>query len=69
MRWTQEGGLVVPRGDKEATSGKVGRSLMGGKEEESTVGYILVVGSRVRWRCRYVSHNDEKETGYAQVGK
>ena len=28
--WTQEGGLVVPRGDIEITPGKLGRNLAGG---------------------------------------
>ena len=27
--WVQEGGLVVPRGDSETTSGHPGRNLMG----------------------------------------
>ena len=25
--WTQEGGLVAPRGDRETTSGQIGRSF------------------------------------------
>ena len=28
--WTQEGGLLVPRGDIETTLGHLGRNIMGG---------------------------------------
>ena len=48
-RGAQEGGFVAPRGNREATSGNLGRSLTGGKEEEATKRESHSVGVRGMW--------------------
>ena len=47
--WAQDGGLVTLRGDREATSGNLDRSLTGSKEEEDTGRDSHTVGDRGRW--------------------
>ena len=45
----QEGGFVAPRGDRETTSGNIGRIVTGGKEEEATGRESHAVGAKGSW--------------------
>ena len=60
---------MAPRGDRETTSGHLGKNLVGREEEEAIERALLAVGYRRRWCCRMVSWNSGADTGDAQMGE